>query len=255
MKRFYLHVLGFALLGLVLVGCAETGAPPTATAVPATNTPVPPTETPVPPPATSVPPTATPVPVEPSPTATPEQAAGPTDTPTPAPPTATPTPETRWQADGSIEAGEYVRETQAAGVKLYWASDAEFLYAALEAETAGWLSIGIDPEARMQGANYVYGYVQNGQVSIEDMYGTKPAGPASHPPDIELGGTDDIIESAGREEGGKTVLEFKIPLDSGDEYDKALQPGSTYAVLLAWGGGDDLESYHGGRGVAEITLD
>ena len=247
MRRSPMYILAFVLLGAILAGCASTQAPPTAT-------PVPPTETPVPPTATAAPPTATSAPVETAPTATPAEAE-PTETPTPVPPTATPVPEPLWQADGLIEEGEYAHDTQVAGVTLYWANDAEFLYAALEAPTGGWVSVGFDPENRMQGANYVFGYLQDGQVFVEDMYGARPAGPGSHPPDVELGGNNDILEYGGLEEGGATVIEFKIPLDSGDEYDKTLQPGSSYAVLLAWGAGDDFESYHGGRGAGEIRLD
>ena len=83
----------------------------------------------------------------------------------------------------------------------------------------------------------------------------RPAGPDSHPADESLGGSDDILEYGGVEEGQVTVIEFKIPLDSGDEYDKPLKPGSSYTVLLAWGATDDLTSYHGGRGAGQITLD
>jgi hypothetical protein len=154
-----------------------------------------------------------------------------------------------------IGEGEYAHQIEQAGVTFHWANDAEVLYGALSAQTGGWVSIAFDPEARMQGANYVFGYVQDGQTLIEDMYGTQPAGPSSHPPDEQLGGSNDILEYGGLEEAGVTVIEFSIPLDSGDEYDKPLQPGSSYKVLLAWGAGDDLESYHGGRGAGEIVLD
>jgi hypothetical protein len=150
---------------------------------------------------------------------------------------------------------EYAHQTEAAGVTFYWTHDAEFLYGALSAPTEGWVAVAFDPETRMQGANYVFGYVQNGRTLIEDMYGVQPAGPGSHPPDEDLGGSNDILEYGGLEEAGVTVIEFKIPLDSGDAYDKPLQPGSNYTILLAWGAGDDLQLYHGGRDYGEMELD
>ena len=107
----------------------------------------------------------------------------------------------------------------------------------------------------MQGANYVFGYIEDGVASVEDMFGTKPAGFDSHPPDEELGGTNDIVEYGGVEMGGVTLVEFKMPLDSGDAYDKPLSGGGTYSVLLAQGSDDDLTSVHSARGYSEITLD
>lgn len=49
------------------------------------------------------------------------------------------------------------------------------------------------------------------------------------------------------------MIEFQIPLDSGDSYDKPLVVGKEYRILLAWGPNDDL-GYHGGRGATAITL-
>jgi hypothetical protein len=154
-----------------------------------------------------------------------------------------------------IAAGEYLHQTQAAGVTFHWTNDAQHLYAALAAETGGWVAVGLDPDGKMQGANYLFGYVQGGETSIQDMFGTRPAGPGSHPPDEQLGGSNDVLEYGGREEGGMTVIEFKIPLDSGDRYDKPLIPGTTYDIILAMGSSDDLESYHAARDYSQMTVD
>ena len=99
------------------------------------------------------------------------------------------------------------------------------------------------------------GYVKDGEALIQDMFGVKPVGMGSHPPDVELGGSDDILDYAGREEGGVTVIELKIPLDSGDEYDKPLSPGAGYDLITAIGSGDDFDSIHIARGRGNITLD
>lgn len=264
MKRAFVGILGFVLLGAILAGCATGGASPMATPVPATDTPILATNTPVPPTATPVPaetpvPTETPVPptatvASPTATSAPAETA-PTATATPELPTATPVPEPAWQPDGAISEGEYAHQVEAAGVTLHWVNDGEHLYAALAAQTSGWVSVGFDPETGMQGANFVFGYVAGGQTIIEDMFGTRPSGPGSHPPDEQLGGKNDVLEFGGREEGGVTVIEFKVPLDSGDEYDKSLRPGSSYSIILAMGSSDDLQSYHSARGYAEITLD
>jgi hypothetical protein len=151
--------------------------------------------------------------------------------------------------------GEYPHTVEAAGIAFHWTNDDENLYAAVAAETNGWVSVGIDPETKMKGANFVFGYVKDGTAFVQDMFGTKPTGRASHPPDEELGGGDDVLEYAGREEGNVTTIEFKIPLDSGDQYDKPLSPGTTYAIILAIGPRDDLDARHVAEGYGEITLD
>jgi hypothetical protein len=69
---------------------------------------------------------------------------------------------------------------EAAGVALHWVNDAEHLYGARSAQTEGWVDVAFDPEARIQGANFVFGYVKDGQTSVKDMYGIQPAGPGSH---------------------------------------------------------------------------
>ncbi len=250
------------VLFVFLVGCAQTPLPATRQIV---STPTPEVATAT---STSEAVTATPTLEAVMPTPTPEAAtATPTQaaqeippSPTPIPPSPTPAPQepaasTAWTPDGIVGEGEYAHQVEAGGVQFYWSTDAEFLYGALSAKTTGWVSVGFDPQERMQGADYIFGYVREGQLFIEDMLGVRPFGAGSHPPDTELGGRNDIRESGGRESDGVTVIEFKISLDSGDAKDKPLRPGQSYKIVLAWGSRDDFSSMHGGYGYATITID
>jgi len=158
-----------------------------------------------------------------------------------------------WSADGVVMEDEYADQVDIAGVTFAWTTDAEFLYGAMWAKTEGWVSVGFDPTNRMQAANYIFGFVQDGEVSIADMFGTKSAGPESHPPDTTLGGTDDIVVYGGSEQDGVTLIEFKIPLDSGDANDTPLTPG-THVLITAYGPTDDFGTIHTNRGGGEITI-
>ncbi len=218
MKRFSLFVLVCA----VLTACAT----PTPTATPAAIIPILPT--------------FTPQPVVSTPTAT---------APT------VPQSQVGWRPDGTVSQGEYAHQVAAGGVTFYWRNDAQFLYGALTAKTKGWVSVGFDPGDRMQAANYILGYVQDGQVLVYDMWGTRPTGSGSHPADESLGGKNDIVESGGSEQDGVTVIEFKIPLDSGDAYDKPLFSGKSYTVILAQGGRDGADSMHSDRGYARVGVE
>jgi hypothetical protein len=159
-----------------------------------------------------------------------------------------------WVADGQIGDGEYAHNQAFGQVTLHWSNDAEFLYMAMEARTTGWIAVGLAPVRRMQGANFLFGYVKDGETSLWDAYGQEETG-ATHPPDEQIGGTNDIVAYAGSEIDGVTLIEFQIPLDSGDAYDQPLAPGSQVPVIAAIGRTDDFDSYHTFRGGGTITLD
>jgi len=53
-----------------------------------------------------------------------------------------------------------------------------------------------------------------------------------------------------------TILEFVIPLDSGDPYDRKLEPGKTYEIQTAHQlNRDDFISIHSYHGIGQFTLD
>lgn len=228
-ERFFLSLLLAACLALI-VSCG-----PASTAMPsATSTPTAEVQGTVPPTPT---PTNTPVP--PTPTAEVQEVV----------------PSTPWKADGLIGEGEYSHMAESAGVEFHWSNDDSYLYAAMAAGTSGWVAVGFDPEDRMQGANFIFGYVKDEEAFIQDMFGVRPSGPSAHPPDEKLGGTNDILEYVGQEEDGLTIIEFKIPLDSGDEYDKPLRSGESYGLILAVGPSDDFTAKHFSQGYGQIVID
>lgn len=219
----------------VLAGCASTPttpepvtAPPTATRQPA------PQETAVaaePPAATDA---STPEPATKTPVETP--AAGPV-----------------WVADGVIGADEYTDTADFGKIRLWWRHDGETLYFAMEGDTQGWVSVGIEPSRGMKDADFFFGFVANGEAKLWDAFGTAASGP-NHPPDEELGGTNDLLEFAGVEDGNVTRFELKRRLDTGDQYDKALAPGATYNIIVATGGADDYNGYHSVVRSGQLTL-
>jgi len=155
--------------------------------------------------------------------------------------------------DGTITDGEYPNHTTVIGVNVYWSNDAEQLRIGLVSPGTGYTAIGLDPEDRMKGANYIIAFMQEGELHIRDDFGTQPI---AHTQDTNRGGYDNILASAGSEWPDQTVIEFVIPLDSGDSYDKPLVPGNTYPILIAYHDlRDGFSARHSGRGSGEITLD
>jgi hypothetical protein len=186
----------------------------------------------------------------------------PTTVPSPPPETgedtgpapAAPSAPSAWIADGTITEGEYESSQEVGpGYTVHWNNDAELLTMALEAEAEGWVSIGFEPTSRMNEADIVLGWVEGSQVTVQDQFSIGPTGP--HPPDAELGGTNDLLEVGGSEKDGTTVIEFSRKLDTGDAYDRALSPGQTVDIIWALSSSDDPGPQHDvGRGSAQITL-
>ncbi|MCF7793298.1 MAG: hypothetical protein K9N09_05920 [Candidatus Cloacimonetes bacterium] len=139
----------------------------------------------------------------------------------------------------------------AAGITLKYKVDASDLHCILSANTNGWVAVGFDPTSMMQNANLIIGYVSGGNGNIRDDWGV---GNTTHSSDISLGGTSDVTLISSSEVVGNTELEFKIPLNSGDQYDVALQLEQTYSIILAQGNDDDFDSYHSAAGYSEITI-
>jgi outer membrane protein assembly factor BamB len=169
-------------------------------------------------------------------------------------PPSTSTAAASFKADGIIGDGEYEhRQTFDNGnYELYWSNDASNIYVAMKAKTTGFVSMAVQPGKTMLDADMIFGFVKDGKTEIYDLFSTGAFGP--HPQDTELGGTDDILESGGKEENGYTVIEFKRALKTGDKYDQELAKGNNQ-VLWAYGPSDSLDVKHSARGYGEITID
>ncbi|MFP4383398.1 MAG: DOMON domain-containing protein [Spirochaetia bacterium] len=148
------------------------------------------------------------------------------------------------EGNSSLEKGPF---------SLSWEIRDDRVFFTLSAETTGWVALGIDPERSMLGADFIIGYVSDGEASVADHYGNSRY---SHQDDSEGGGTTDIADVSGSESGGTTTISFSIPLSPDDSRDKQLEPGRTYTILLAHGGDgeDNFKSAHTTKTRAEISL-
>ncbi len=175
----------------------------------------------------------------------------------PAPPVSTqpegppPSDNVSWAADGVITAGEYRNSRSFDGYDLWWTADDTYIYVGIKAKTQGWAAVGFGPESMMKGADIVIAYVKDGKLTISDQYSTGQFGP--HAPDIEQGGTDDILASGGKSDGVFTTIEFKRKLDTGDRFDKPLRQG-TNKIIWAYGSEPQFTLKHTARGSSEIDL-
>jgi hypothetical protein len=165
------------------------------------------------------------------------------------------TPGFAVDVDGTIADEEYSASLTVSDgeYELFWSLDADTAHFAIRARTEGWVALGIEPELAMNQADMIFGWVEgDGSVVVLDAFATGMFGP--HPPDEELGGTTDLLDYAGREVDGVTVLEFSRPVDTGDSYDKPLLSEGEVKVIWAIGGSDGSQSPHIRRGGATLVL-
>ncbi len=161
--------------------------------------------------------------------------------------------ESGYAIDGWIVAGEYAHEMAIAGVGVYWANDDQHLRIGLVSPGTGFVCIGLDPDRQMEGANIIIASVHEGELTIRDDYGNEPL---AHIDDTLRGGQDNILTAAGNQWPDQTVVEFIIPLDSGDTMDKPLLAGHEYTVLVAYHSLlDDFSNRHTRRGSGLMQLD
>jgi len=194
------------------------------------------------------------VPDSPTPAPSPSPLPTPSLTPTPSPspiPTPTPPSEEEWSPDGIIKVREYFESNNYGEYTIHWRSDEQYIYVGMTARTSGWVAMAFQPGSKMKDADMIFGFVKDGQAEVQDLYSTGAFGP--HPPDTELGGTDDILVFGGKEEGGFTTIEFKRLLNTGDEFDISISKGVN-KIIWAYGSNDSLSMKHSTRGYGEINL-
>jgi hypothetical protein len=156
------------------------------------------------------------------------------------------------EALSPAELGDYSQGIAARDMRLLWTLQQDSIDIKLVAPTTGWLGVGFNPETpeNMKGANFIIGYVKGGAAEAFDHYGTTKN---KHKDDAKLEGKTDLSNLSGTEQDGKTVLEFTIPLDSGDAKDTPLSREENI-VLLAYGRSDSIVLKHRFRALLKVNL-
>jgi hypothetical protein len=147
---------------------------------------------------------------------------------------------------------DYDHKLEVKNMQFYWTIEGDKIHVKLSAKTTGWVAIGFDPEKAMGGANIIIGAVKNGKFKIVDHYGDKSRG---HSNDKKLGGKNDVSNPSGSEENGVTTISFTLPLDTGDKFDKPINPTVASKIMLAHGSGrDSFKARHPFRTIYEINF-
>ena len=107
----------------------------------------------------------------------------------------------------------------------------------LKAPTRGWVGIGFNDKNAIIGSDLLLFSVRNGKTISADQY---VRGPQDHPDDNVLGGRCDIQVLSGQEVNGWTTVQFKIPLNSGDQFDFEHDFEKETWLIMAYSREDDF---------------
>jgi len=119
-------------------------------------------------------------------------------------------------------------------------------------DTDGIVSVGVDPSFGMRDADMLIAWVKDGSLSIFYCYDTEASGP--HPKDTDLGGQDDILESAGQPIRRCDNGEVHAPTRWSDDYDKEIATNSPTTLIWAYSGSDSFTAQHSSRGSATLEI-
>jgi hypothetical protein len=151
------------------------------------------------------------------------------------------------------ELGSYSHGIAVGDLHFLWTLKGDNIDVKLAAPTKGWIGVGFNPDTpeNMKGANFLIGYVKGGEAEVFDHYGTETK---KHKEDEKIEGSSDLSNVSGSEQDGQTVLEFTVPLDSGDAKDKPVSPQGETVVLLAYGRSDSVVLKHRFRAAVKVNL-
>ncbi|RKX78764.1 MAG: hypothetical protein DRP60_05175 [Spirochaetes bacterium] len=142
-------------------------------------------------------------------------------------------------------------QIEVAGILFSWRIENGYLEGELKSPGKGWVAVGFNPENLMQGADFVIGYVEDGNVYVRDDYGSWYT---SHDSDISMNGSEDIEVLGGGEDESGTTVQFRKPLSSEDANDHTFTIGEEIPVIFAYSNEDSFTGMHLKKGKTKIRF-
>ncbi len=149
--------------------------------------------------------------------------------------------------DGSIADGEYANTVihDDSGMVVHWTIDGDMLYMGFTLEARGWVGIGWGAEQtnRKAGFDVLIATEQDGEFVLLDMFQESARGEPVL--DSEEGGSNTVVDFAVTHEGDLWTVEFSRPLDTGEDTDVAITPGTPMIFMGAYANVMDPSRAHG----------
>lgn len=136
------------------------------------------------------------------------------------------------------------KQLQGAGTEASWYFEDSNIHFRLSAETTGWVAIGINESADLKGTYLIMARVRNNKAEVVEHYVERPGVYHSFAHYTIKSAVQNIL---GSETGGRTQIEFSLPIHGPHSYRKTLEQGMTYHILLAYSNKDDFKHHSAQR--------
>lgn len=147
------------------------------------------------------------------------------------------------KVDGVIQDKEY-SSTYAVDkdFKFYISYDDKNAYVGMEANAKGWVSVGFGSPVMDKSIMFIgYFNKDKNKFEVEQTIGVKHNHVKAE--------KNEVINSAGKREGNKTVVEFVIPRKIGN-----VELKGEVDVIWAYSASDSLRAYHSKRGATKVKF-
>lgn len=142
-------------------------------------------------------------------------------------------------------------EIEKNGMTVKWEIKYERIYFEMEAPTDGWVAIGFNEKEGLVGTNLIMGAVKENRLTMTDNF---IVGFGDHRPIENLGGSNQLSDKKGKEQGEQTNICFSLPIKAADKFHVDLDKGKTIHLLIAYSTSDDFDHHSIMRTSAKITL-
>ena len=147
---------------------------------------------------------------------------------------------TKVTVDGKADTAEYTYAYEMNGLRLLLTRTENSLYAAVTADTTGWVGIGFKTN-KMDKSEILIGYFKDGKGNLFEQLGSGRTHNALEIP---------YVRSYALTETAKTTT-LELELDANG----ILSPGQkSFPMILAFGGDDTVTSYHKARTGIDVPL-
>lgn len=137
------------------------------------------------------------------------------------------------------------------GMIVTWEHQNDRIHFTMEAPTDGWVTIGFNIHDGTKGAYLLMGKVVDGKAQVVEHYTSNPG---NYRPITQYGVTTQVNDTRGIETSEKTSISFSLPTKSHSKYQKSLNIGQQYHLIMAYSQEDDFQHHSIMRTSTKIKL-
>jgi DOMON domain len=137
------------------------------------------------------------------------------------------------------------------GMTVSWYHQNDRIYFGMSAPTNGWLAIGFNVSDDIKGTYLLMGNVVDGKANVIEHY---TVGVGNYKPLTAFAVPLQVKHVEGVEDKKITVINFSLPANANNKYQKDLSPGLKYILHIAYSQEDDFHHHSMMRTSINISL-